>query len=73
VDFRAVGVTLGMRCSGAVSTPSSILAEPANMAELVAAEAPADSKVGRVRLAVKDLGLPDKATLAQACRCVCTA
>jgi hypothetical protein len=45
-----------------VATTALVLAESANMAKLVAVEAPADTKVCRVGLTVEDLGLPDKST-----------
>ena len=59
MEFRTVGLSLGVRRSCAVATPGRVLAIPADMAKLVASEAPADSKVGGVGLTVKDLGLPD--------------
>jgi len=68
MELGAAGVSLGVRCSRAVATPALILAEPANVAELVAVEVPADPKVCRVGFTVKDLGLPDKASFTQACR-----
>ena len=48
-----------------MSTLSLVLIVAANITKLVIAEAPADSKISRVGLIVKDLGLLDKATLAQ--------
>ena len=35
MELGAAGVSLGVRCSRAVATPALILAEPANVAELV--------------------------------------
>ena len=64
VELRAIGLSLGVRQSCAVSAPGFVFIVPANMAKLVASEAPVDSEVGRIRLAVKDLGLLYKATLA---------
>ena len=72
VELGTAGFALGVRRSCAVAAPALILAESANMAELVAVKAPADSKVRRVGLTVKDLGLPDKSTFTQAGRRVYT-
>lgn len=49
-----------MRFSCSVAVPVFILAEATNIAKLVAVEALADSKVDRVGLTVKNLGLADK-------------
>jgi hypothetical protein len=64
LDLGAAGFSLGVRSTSAVAASSPILAEMADMAELVATGAPADSKVSGVGFAVKDLGLPEKAALA---------
>jgi hypothetical protein len=68
MEFRAIDLTLGVRRSCAVAAPRFVLAVPSNVAELVAAEAPTDSKVWGVWFTVKDLGLPDEAALAQSSR-----
>ena len=68
MEFRAIDLTLGVRRSCAVAAPRFVLAVPSNVAELVAAEAPTDSKVCGVWFTVKDLGLPDEAALAQSSR-----
>jgi hypothetical protein len=68
MELGTAGLSLGVRRSCTVATPGFILTESADMAELVALEAPADSKVCSVRFTVKDLGLPDKASFTQACR-----
>ena len=59
MEFRTVGLSLGVRRSCAVATPGRVLAIPANMAKLVVSEVSADSKVYRVGLTVEDLGLLD--------------
>jgi hypothetical protein len=73
MELGTAGLSLGMRRSCTVATPGIILTESADVAKLMAVEAPADSKVCRVGFTVKDLGLPDKASFTQACRRFSTA
>jgi hypothetical protein len=68
VELRAINLSLGVRRSYAVSAPRRVLAIPANVAELVAAEALVDSKVGSIGFTVENLGLPNEAAFAQSGR-----
>jgi hypothetical protein len=45
MDLRVIEITLGVCCSYTVSTSRLILTVPANVAKLIALEAPVKSKV----------------------------